>query len=46
MVKFIMVNSIKRPQPCTINNNKEEQYETYKNKEVGNKENREDKQRK
>ena len=40
-----MVNNIKRPQPCTINN-KEEQYETYKNKEVGNKENREDKQRK
>ena len=41
-VNLIMAGSIKRPQPCTVNNNKVEQQETQKNREI---ENKEDKQK-
>ena len=44
MVNLITAVSIKRPQPCTVNNNKEEWQETQKReREIENKENREDK---
>ena len=47
MVNLITTGSIKMPQPCTVNNEKEGIGENTKNKEIEEtKKNREDKQRK